>query len=95
MTEISMQSASPASTAAPPSRLGWSSLGQDDFLRLLTEQLRQQDPTDPVDNNEMLAQLAQFSSLSGITEINATLERISGKLDALGAAQTTQFQEEI
>jgi flagellar basal-body rod modification protein FlgD len=68
---------------------GFSTLGQADFLRLLTVQMEQQDPFDPVDNKEMLAQMAQFSSLSGITEMNATLEGISSKLDLLAAAAGT------
>jgi flagellar basal-body rod modification protein FlgD len=63
-------------------------LGQADFLRLLTVQLEQQDPLEPVDNTDMLAQLAQFSALAGNTTTNSTLEEISTKLDALIAVQT-------
>jgi flagellar basal-body rod modification protein FlgD len=56
-----------------------------------------QDPTDPVDNKEMIAQMAQFSSLSGITEMGSTLKAISAKLDVVlaglnptgAAAETT------
>ena len=62
-------------------------LGRGDFLRLLTVQLRQQDPLAPVDNKDMLAQLAQFSALAGSTTANARLGEISDKLDALIAAQ--------
>ena len=58
-------------------------LGQADFLRLLTVQVSQQDPFEPVDNKEMLAQMAQFSSLAGVAETNASLERIADKLDQL------------
>ena len=62
-------------------------LGQADFLRLLTVQVSQQDPFEPVDNKEMLAQMAQFSSLAGTAETNETLGKIVDKLDALIAAQ--------
>ena len=62
-------------------------LGQADFLKLLTTQLQQQDPFSPVDNTEMLAQMAQFSALAGTSEMNATLADIAAKLDALIAAQ--------
>lgn len=62
---------------------GMDSLGQGDFLKLLTVQMQQQDPFDPVDNKEMLAQMAQFSSLAGVAETNASLERIADKLDLL------------
>lgn len=55
-------------------------LGQKDFLRLLTAQMQMQDPFDPVDNKEMIAQMAQFSSLAGLSEINDTLKQIKTKL---------------
>ncbi|MDJ0979157.1 MAG: flagellar hook capping FlgD N-terminal domain-containing protein [Erythrobacter sp.] len=62
-------------------------LGQADFLRLLTESLLNQDPLEPVDNEEMLAQLAQFSTLEAETASSETLTEISEKLDALTLAQ--------
>jgi len=73
-----------------PSRLsgnGLETLDQGDFLRLLTTQLTFQDPLEPADNKEMLAQMAQFSSLAATTESSARLEEISTKLDRLIAAQ--------
>lgn len=79
-------------TAATDTRSGAlresAELGQADFLRLLTVQVSQQDPFDPVDNKEMLAQMAQFSSLSGIADMGSTLEAISDKLDSLTSAIT-------
>lgn len=57
-------------------------LGQNDFLRLMTAQLTQQDPFNPVDNQQMVAQMAQFSSLAGISETNVTLQQISEQLKA-------------
>ncbi|WP_432768777.1 MAG: flagellar hook capping protein [Sphingopyxis sp.] len=57
-------------------------MGQSDFLRLMTAQLSQQDPFNPVDNQAMVAQMAQFSSLAGISETNTTLEKISAQLTA-------------
>lgn len=64
-----------------------SELDQGDFLRLLMTQLQQQDPLEPVDNKEMLAQMAQFSALAGSAETNSALANIAGKLDALIDAQ--------
>ncbi|WP_033074425.1 flagellar hook assembly protein FlgD [Sphingopyxis sp. MWB1] len=52
-------------------------LGQGDFLRLMTAQLSQQDPFNPVDNTEMVAQMAQFSSLAGVSETNVMLKNIA------------------
>ncbi len=67
-------------------------LDQADFLALMTAQLKNQDPTKPVDNSEYVAQLAQFSTVSGITETNNALARIADKLDALiAASQRTQL----
>ncbi len=60
-----------------------STLDQSDFLRLLTVQLSQQDPLEPVQNEEMLAQMAQFSSLANTTATNDTLQTIVERLDAL------------
>lgn len=56
-------------------------LGQQDFLRLMTSQLKQQDPFNPMDNQAMVAQMAQFSSVAGISEMNASLQSIATKLD--------------
>ena len=74
-------------TQQAPGKSGLATLDNGDFLRLLTEQLKQQDPFEPVDNKEMLAQMAQFSSLAGTSEGNATLQAISDKLDQLIAMQ--------
>lgn len=62
-------------------------LGQADFIRLMTTQMKMQDPLEPVDNKEMIAQMAQFSSLSGISEINTTLKAISAQLDQVAATR--------
>lgn len=47
-------------------------LGRDQFLQLLVTQLQNQDPLDPVKNEEFIAQLAQFSTLEGIEQLNAS-----------------------
>jgi flagellar basal-body rod modification protein FlgD len=60
---------------------GGQSLGQSEFLRLMTAQLKQQDPFNPMDNTAMVAQMAQFSSVAGIGEINTSLSGIAERLD--------------
>ena len=62
-------------------------LDQSDFLQLMTAQLKNQDPTAPVDNSQYVSQMAQFSQVRGVAETNARLETIVTKLDALIAAQ--------
>jgi flagellar basal-body rod modification protein FlgD len=78
-----------ASSTSPytTEKSGFASLGQQDFFRLMTTQMQMQDPFDPVDNKEMLAQMAQFSSLAGISTMGDTLTSIADKLDALLAQQ--------
>lgn len=51
-----------------------STLDQADFLRLMTEQLQHQDPLKPMDNTQMVAQMAQFSQVQGITDLNNTVK---------------------
>lgn len=48
-------------------------LGQQDFLTLLTAQLKNQDPLKPLENTEFLGQMAQFSTVAGIDRLNETL----------------------
>ena len=52
-------------------------LGKDEFLRLLTVQMSHQDPLAPMDNKDMIAQLAQFSSVEQMTQVNQTLESMT------------------
>jgi flagellar basal-body rod modification protein FlgD len=86
ITNTSTASTAGLATAAQKGG-GLGSLGQDDFLKLMTEQLKHQDPFAPVDNQQMLAQMAEFSSLAGTTEMGETLKDIAKKLDALAASQ--------
>ena len=83
ITSTTNQVAGATTTTAATTGRGMDSLGQGDFLRLLIVQMQQQDPFDPVDNKEMLAQMAQFSSLAGVSETNSMLEQIADKLDQL------------
>ena len=56
---------------------------QDRFLKLLTTQLKNQDPLNPLDNAQMTSQLAQISTVDGIEKLNATLQKLlSSTVDA-------------
>jgi len=58
--------------ATPPNNLG-----QADFLRLMTEQLKHQDPLKPLENNEFLGQLEQFSTVQGINDLKTSFAGLS------------------
>ncbi|VYU63132.1 flagellar hook assembly protein FlgD [Metakosakonia massiliensis] len=74
---------SSTSTSSNGSSLTTSSASdlQSSFLTLLVAQLKNQDPTNPLQNNELTSQLAQISTLNGIEKLNTTLGSISGQID--------------
>lgn len=58
---------------------GSNNLDKDAFFKLMLTQLKNQDPTNPLKNHEMAAQLAQFSTLEQMSNMNTTLTKIEGK----------------
>lgn len=78
------KSASTGSTSSADS----TDSAQDRFLKLLTAQLKNQDPLNPLDNAEMTSQLAQISTVDGITKLNATMQAM---LNSSAESQTLQM----
>lgn len=70
-TTVSMSDSSSSTTSSTEE------LGKDDFLLLLVTQLQNQDPLNPTDNTEFVAQLAQFSSLEGIKNMEETMSTVA------------------
>ncbi len=62
-------------------------LGQDEFLKLLTTQMTHQDPMKPMDNGEFLGQMAQFSTVSGIQDLQASFKDFAGSISSDQALQ--------
>jgi flagellar basal-body rod modification protein FlgD len=66
-------------------------LGGTDFLTLMLAQLKNQDPTSPVDSNEFLSQLASLSEVQGITQLNTSFATLSSSLTSNQALQASSL----
>jgi flagellar basal-body rod modification protein FlgD len=66
-------------------------LGGTDFLTLMLAQLKNQDPTSPVDSNTFLTQLAQLSEVQGITQLNTSFGSLSSSISANQALQASSL----
>ena len=86
----SSQAASSSSSVSSTGTNSSSDL-QSSFLTLLVAQLKNQDPTNPLQNNELTSQLAQISTLSGIEKLNTTLGSISGQIDSSQSLQASSL----
>lgn len=64
-------------------------LGQDDFLNLLVTQLQNQDPLNPAEGSEFVAQLAEFSTVSGITDLNTSFDDLAASLQSNRALEAS------
>src|SRR5271165_4352703 len=70
---------------------GATTLGGTDFLTLMLAQLKNQDPTSPVDSNEFLGQLASLSEVQGITQLNTSFSNLSNSLSSGQAMQASSL----
>jgi flagellar basal-body rod modification protein FlgD len=76
MTTISAPSTTPHGSTIPPVNAS-AALGQNDFLKLLVAQLKYQDPMKPTDSSQFMGEMAQFSTVQGVTTMGATLDAMS------------------
>ncbi|VVE41739.1 flagellar basal body rod modification protein [Pandoraea capi] len=60
---------------------------QNSFLKLLVAQMNNQDPLNPMDNSQVTSQLAQISTVSGITQLNTTLSSVTSQLNSTQSLQ--------
>lgn len=68
-----------------------SSLGTDDFLQLLVTQLSNQDPLNPMDDQQFTTQLAQFASLESLQNIESSVTNLSSTIQQQGVLQSVSF----
>jgi flagellar basal-body rod modification protein FlgD len=85
----SLQTATSGKTG--DSTTGASTLGKDSFLQLLVTQMQNQNPLDPQDNSEFVAQLAQFSSLETMQNLSTSVDAIGGMYQSSQALQASSL----
>jgi len=66
-------------------------LTQADFFALLTQELAQQDPTKPTDNNEMISQMTAFSTTDGVAELNKQFTEFASAMSSSQALQASSL----
>lgn len=90
MTTITAAGAAPAAARQNGARRdAGKELDKQAFLQLLTTQLRYQNPMEPMDNREFLAQLAQFSGLEQLQSMGKTMEQVAAGQKPLEAVKAT------
>jgi flagellar basal-body rod modification protein FlgD len=75
------------STASVQNTANAAALGKNDFLKLLIEQIKNQDPLNPIENTEFTAQMAQFSSLEQLFNINDGIQNLTQYIASLNNTQ--------
>lgn len=66
-------------------------LGQTDFLELMVTQLKNQDPFSPMENGDFIAQMAQFSSVTGLAELQQSFNKLANSLQSNQALQASSL----
>ncbi|MBH0030452.1 flagellar hook assembly protein FlgD [Pseudoalteromonas sp. SWYJZ98] len=64
-------------------------LTQEDFFSLLTQQLSYQDPSNPADNDQMIAQMTSFTMAQGISDLNSNFDTLATSMTSNSALQAS------
>jgi flagellar basal-body rod modification protein FlgD len=75
LNQVQVPQTSPTTPSASGLGEKAKSLGKDDFLKLLLAQMRNQDPMKPMDDSQMIAQMAQFSALEATQQLQQTIQQ--------------------
>jgi flagellar basal-body rod modification protein FlgD len=92
LASLLQQTSSTAATGTGSSATGTGSAQSlsDTFLKLLVAQMNNQDPLNPVDNSQITSQMAQISTVTGISSLNSTVTQLVSQLQQSQALQSTQ-----
>ena len=80
-------SSASSSTSSTSSNATDAAASQDRFLKLFVAQLKNQDPLNPMDNNQMTTQMAQINTVEGIEKLNATMQSMSSQYTSMQMLQ--------
>ncbi|WPP01283.1 flagellar hook assembly protein FlgD [Pseudomonas sp. HR96] len=83
--------ASSTAASTPASTTGTTALGKDAFLQLLVTQMKNQNPLDPQDNTTFVSQLAQFSSVESLQNLNTSVGSITSSVASSQALQASSL----
>lgn len=87
LTASNPLTAATAASTGPATGLPQQSLGENDFLKLLAAQLAAQDPLQPTDNTQFIAQMASFSSLQQMSSLNQNFTQFAATQNVGNASQ--------
>jgi flagellar basal-body rod modification protein FlgD len=85
MTSISNTPTTPISAEDLPKKTDNGSLGKDQFLKLFVAQLQHQDPMNPMNDSEFMAQMASFSTLEQVSNLAAANEQMAASMTSNSA----------
>jgi flagellar basal-body rod modification protein FlgD len=92
LTGTSTSSSSAAGNAAASAAASaLPSLNEQDFLQLMTAQLQDQDPLNPVSNSDFFSQIAQFSTVSGVNQLNSSFSTLASQLTSSQSVQAASL----
>jgi flagellar basal-body rod modification protein FlgD len=63
----------------------------DSFMKMLVAQMKNQDPTNPMDNNQLTAQLAQFNTAAGVEKLNSSVANVQAMMTQLGSMSAASW----
>jgi flagellar basal-body rod modification protein FlgD len=90
-TAVQSSTSSAATSAATSTAASQLAATQDRFLALLVAQMKNQDPLNPMDNAQVTSQMAQLSTVSGINQLNATVQALSASMASSQSLQASSM----